>query len=76
MPIQSQGIITRHNVSVDVSAVAYFKIAQTNEDVLIARGCDDLCTLSHRPCPHSVTLDSYPHGHAERRTRPTAILPA
>jgi len=26
MPIQSQGIITRDNVSVDVSAVAYFKV--------------------------------------------------
>src|SRR4029450_1188005 len=26
MPIQSQGIITRDNVSVDVSAVAYFRI--------------------------------------------------
>ncbi len=25
MPIQSQGIITRDNVSVDISAVAYFK---------------------------------------------------
>jgi len=27
MPIQSQGIITRDNVSVDVSAVAYFRPA-------------------------------------------------
>src|SRR5438477_1767047 len=26
MPIQSQGIITRDNVSVDVSAVAYYRI--------------------------------------------------
>ena len=26
MPIQSQGIITRDNVSVDVSAVAYFRV--------------------------------------------------
>lgn len=26
MPIQSQGIITKDNVSVDVSAVAYFRI--------------------------------------------------
>jgi len=26
MPIQSQGIITRDNVSVDVSAVAYYKV--------------------------------------------------
>src|SRR4051794_13801189 len=27
MPIQSQGIITRDNVSVDVSAVAYYRVA-------------------------------------------------
>ncbi|MDX6283265.1 MAG: hypothetical protein QOH03_4336 [Kribbellaceae bacterium] len=26
MPIQSQGIITRDNVSVDVSAVAYYRV--------------------------------------------------
>src|SRR6202049_1058838 len=26
MPIQSQGIITRDNVSVDISAVAYFRV--------------------------------------------------
>ncbi|MDX6356187.1 MAG: hypothetical protein QOF98_3090 [Streptomyces sp.] len=26
LPIQSQGIITRDNVSVDVSAVAYFRV--------------------------------------------------
>ena len=29
MPIQSQGIITRDNVSVDVSAVAYFHVYTT-----------------------------------------------
>ena len=28
MPIQSQGIITRDNVSVDVSAVAYFRVVE------------------------------------------------
>ncbi|MEA2469110.1 MAG: hypothetical protein QOE38_108, partial [Thermoleophilaceae bacterium] len=27
MPIQSQGIITKDNVSVDVSAVAYYRVA-------------------------------------------------
>jgi len=26
MPIQSQGIITRDNVSIDVSAVAYYRV--------------------------------------------------
>jgi len=34
MPIQSQGIITRDNVSVDVSAVAYFKIVDAVKSVV------------------------------------------
>ncbi|MGN6302443.1 MAG: slipin family protein [Angustibacter sp.] len=34
MPIQSQGIITRDNVSVDVSAVAYFRVVDAVRSVL------------------------------------------
>ena len=34
MPIQSQGIITRDNVSVDVSAVAYFRIKDAVKSVI------------------------------------------
>ncbi|MGZ4594209.1 MAG: slipin family protein [Actinomycetes bacterium] len=34
MPIQSQGIITRDNVSVDVSAVAYFRIVDAVKSVV------------------------------------------
>ncbi|MEP6815711.1 MAG: SPFH domain-containing protein, partial [Marmoricola sp.] len=34
MPIQSQGIITRDNVSVDVSAVAYFKVVDATKSVI------------------------------------------
>ncbi len=34
MPIQSQGIITRDNVSVDVSAVAYFRIVDATKAVV------------------------------------------
>ena len=34
MPIQSQGIITRDNVSVDVSAVAYYRIADATKSVV------------------------------------------
>ena len=34
MPIQSQGIITRDNVSVDVSAVAYFKVVDSTKSVV------------------------------------------
>ncbi|HVV22479.1 MAG TPA: slipin family protein [Pseudonocardiaceae bacterium] len=34
MPIQSQGIITRDNVSVDVSAVAYFRVVDAVKSVI------------------------------------------
>jgi hypothetical protein len=34
MPIQSQGIITRDNVSVDVSAVAYFRVVDPVKSVI------------------------------------------
>ncbi|MEZ0067149.1 regulator of protease activity HflC (stomatin/prohibitin superfamily) [Streptacidiphilus sp. MAP12-20] len=34
MPIQSQGIITRDNVSVDVSAVAYFRVQDAVKSVI------------------------------------------
>src|SRR5438477_2578729 len=34
MPIQSQGIITRDNVSIDVSAVAYFKVVDAMKSLV------------------------------------------
>src|SRR4249919_3659250 len=34
MPIQSQGIITRDNVSVDVAAVAYFRVVDAVKSVI------------------------------------------
>lgn len=34
MPIQSQGIITRDNVSVDVSAVAYSRVLDATKSVV------------------------------------------
>jgi len=34
MPIQSQGIITRDNVSIDVSAVAYYKVVDAVKSVI------------------------------------------
>ena len=41
MPIQSQGIITRDNVSVDVSAVAYFKVIDATKSVVAIENVDD-----------------------------------
>ena len=45
MPIQSQGIITRDNVSVDVSAVAYFRV----KDVDALGGGDRERLVRHQP---------------------------
>lgn len=41
MPIQSQGIITKDNVSVDVSAVAYFRIKDAVRSVLAIENVDE-----------------------------------
>jgi regulator of protease activity HflC (stomatin/prohibitin superfamily) len=63
MPIQSQGIITRDNVSVDVSALAYFRVVDAVKSVVAienVRAVIDqiaLTTLREvstpwtRPCP-------------------------
>jgi regulator of protease activity HflC (stomatin/prohibitin superfamily) len=40
MPIQSQGIITRDNVSVDVSAVAYFRVVDAVKSVIAIESVD------------------------------------
>ena len=40
MPIQSQGIITRDNVSVDISAVAYFRVVDTVKSVIAIENVD------------------------------------
>lgn len=41
MPIQSQGIITRDNVSVDVSAVAYFRVVDAVKSVIAIENVHD-----------------------------------
>ena len=40
MPIQSQGIITRDKVSVDVSAVAYFRVIDEMKSVVAIENVD------------------------------------
>ena len=45
MPIQSQGIITRDNVSVDVSAVAYFRVVDPVRSVVAIEN-PDAATIS------------------------------
>jgi regulator of protease activity HflC (stomatin/prohibitin superfamily) len=41
MPIQSQGIITRDNVSIDVSAVAYFRVTDAIKSVVAIENVHD-----------------------------------
>lgn len=40
MPIQSQGIITRDNVSVDIAAVAYFRVIDARKSVVVIENVD------------------------------------
>jgi regulator of protease activity HflC (stomatin/prohibitin superfamily) len=40
MPVQSQGIITRDNVSVDIAAVAYFRVVDARKSVVAIENVD------------------------------------
>ncbi len=61
MPIQSQGIITRDNVSVDVSAVAYFRVTDTVKSVLavesVHAAIDQIAQTTLRKVVGQHTLD-------------------
>jgi len=61
MPIQSQGIITRDNVSVDVSAVAYFQIDDAVKAVVaiesVAEAIDQIAQTTLRAVVGRHTLD-------------------
>jgi regulator of protease activity HflC (stomatin/prohibitin superfamily) len=61
MPIQSQGIITRDNVSVDVSAVAYFRVVDTVKSVVaienIHSAIDQVAQTTLRKVVGQHTLD-------------------
>jgi len=61
MPIQSQGIITKDNVSVDVSAVAYFRIIDARKSVLaienIRSAIDQIAQTTLRKVVGQHTLD-------------------
>jgi regulator of protease activity HflC (stomatin/prohibitin superfamily) len=61
MPIQSQGIITRDNVSVDVSAVAYFRIVDVVKSVIaienVRAAIDQIAQTTLRKVVGQHTLD-------------------
>ena len=61
MPIQSQGIITRDNVSVDVSAVAYYKIVDATKSVIaiesVVAAIDQIAQTTLRKVVGQHTLD-------------------
>ncbi len=61
MPIQSQGIITRDNVSVDVSAVAYFRVIDAVKSVVaienVYSAIDQIAQTTLRKVVGQHTLD-------------------
>src|SRR3954462_796817 len=61
MPIQSQGIITRDNVSVDVSAVAYFRVVDAVKSVVaienVAAAIGQIAQTTLRKVVGQHTLD-------------------
>jgi regulator of protease activity HflC (stomatin/prohibitin superfamily) len=61
MPIQSQGIITRDNVSVDVSAVAYYRVVDAEKSVIaienVAAAIDQIAQTTLRKVVGQHTLD-------------------
>jgi regulator of protease activity HflC (stomatin/prohibitin superfamily) len=61
MPIQSQGIITRDNVSVDVSAVAYFRVVDAVKSVIaienVHAAIDQIAQTTLRKVVGRHTLD-------------------
>ena len=61
MPIQSQGIITRDNVSVDVSAVAYFRVVDAAKSVVaienVRAAIDQIAQTTLRKVVGQHTLD-------------------
>ena len=61
MPIQSQGIITRDNVSVDVSAVAYFRVVDPVQSVVaienVYAAIDQIAQTTLRKVVGQHTLD-------------------
>jgi len=61
MPIQSQGIITRDNVSVDISAVAYFRVMDAVKSVVaienVTAAIDQIAQTTLRKVVGQHTLD-------------------
>ena len=61
MPIQSQGIITRDNVSVDVSAVAYYRVTDAVKSVVaienVRTAIDQIAQTTLRKVVGQHTLD-------------------
>src|ERR1700757_4171243 len=49
MPIQSQGIITRDNVSVDIAAVAYFRVIDARKAVVVIENVSQAPTSPGNP---------------------------
>jgi regulator of protease activity HflC (stomatin/prohibitin superfamily) len=64
MPIQSQGIITHDNVSIDVSAVAYYRVVDATKSVVaienVAAAINQIAQTTLRKVVGQHTLDGGP----------------
>ena len=74
MPIQSQGIITRDNVSVDISAVAYFRVVDAVKSVVAIENVAPRSIRSpRRRCAmSSASTPSTRRWQTPRRSTPTS----
>ena len=64
LPIQSQGIITRDNVSVDVSAMAYYRVVDATKSVVaienVQEAINQIAQTTLRKVVGQHTLDQMP----------------
>ncbi len=71
MPIQSQGIITRDNVSVDVSAVAYYRVADPVRSVVAIEDVEVAINQIAQTTLRAVVGATRSTRRSPRRTRST-----
>lgn len=72
MPIQSQGIITRDNVSVDVSAVAYYRVVDATKSVIAIENVASAINQIARPACARSSASTPSTRHSPRPTASTS----
>ena len=76
MPIQSQGIITRDNVSIDVAGVAYFRVVDAEKAVIAIEDVDAAINQIAQTTLRNVVGRPRPSGRSgPRSSRPRVSRP-